>query len=85
MKKPTLAALFAGCGGDSLGFVDADFELIYANDNNGDAFKTIRKKFENSSTMEFPLTQNIPLNIGVRRKHLKKLTHFQHSPISKTN
>ncbi len=49
MTKPTVATLFAGCGGDSLGFVNAGFELAYANDNNLDACNTLRDRFENSS------------------------------------
>jgi len=49
MKKPTVATLFAGCGGDSLGFTDAGFDLVFANDNNPDACDTLRKRFENSS------------------------------------
>jgi DNA (cytosine-5)-methyltransferase 1 len=46
MKTPTVATLFAGCGGDSLGFVNSGFELVYANDNNPDACETLRKRFE---------------------------------------
>ena len=34
---PTVATLFAGGGGDTLGFVNAGFELVFANDNNPDA------------------------------------------------
>ena len=49
MKKPTVATLFAGCGGDSLGFVNAGFELVYANDNNLDACNTLKNRFENLS------------------------------------
>ena len=46
VKKPTVSTLFAGCGGDSLGFVNAGFELVFANDNNPDACETLRKRFE---------------------------------------
>jgi DNA (cytosine-5)-methyltransferase 1 len=46
MEKPTVSTLFAGCGGDTLGFVNAGFELIYANDNNPDACDTLRNRFE---------------------------------------
>jgi len=48
MKKPTVSTLFAGCGGDSLGFVNAGFELVFANDNNPDACETLRKRFEHN-------------------------------------
>ena len=44
--KPTVATLFAGCGGDTLGFVNAGFELVFANDNNPDACKTLQDRFE---------------------------------------
>jgi len=49
VKKPTVATLFAGCGGDSLGFTNGGFELVFANDNNPDACETMKKRFENSS------------------------------------
>jgi len=46
MTRPTVATLFAGCGGDSLGFVKVGFDLVFANDNNSDACDTLRDKFE---------------------------------------
>lgn len=49
LKKPTVATLFAGCGGDTLGFTNAGFELVFANDNNPDACDTLRKRFEDFS------------------------------------
>tara|TARA_B100000686_G_scaffold108442_1_gene115579 strand:+ start:188 stop:1270 length:1083 start_codon:yes stop_codon:yes gene_type:complete len=49
MKKPTVATLFAGGGGDSLGFTSAGYELVFANDNNPDACETLRNRFENGS------------------------------------
>ena len=49
MKKPTVATLFAGGGGDSLGFTVAGFDLVFANDNNPDACETLRTRFENGS------------------------------------
>ena len=49
MKKPTIITLFAGAGGDSLGFTNTGFELIFANDNNPDACETLRRTFENGS------------------------------------
>ncbi len=44
--KPTVATLFAGGGGDTLGFVNTGFELVFANDNNPDACETLRHRFE---------------------------------------
>lgn len=49
MTGPTVATLFAGCGGDTLGFVNAGFDLVFANDNNPDACDTLRNRFENNS------------------------------------
>ena len=46
MTKPTVSTLFAGCGGDTLGFVNAGFELVYANDNNRDACNTLRRNYK---------------------------------------
>jgi len=45
-QKPTVTTLFAGCGGDTLGFVNAGFDLVFANDNNPDACETLRSRFE---------------------------------------
>ena len=35
MTKPTVSTLFAGCGGDTLGFVNAGFELVFTGDTYG--------------------------------------------------
>lgn len=44
--RPTVATLFAGGGGDTLGFVNAGFDLVFANDSNSDACETLRRRFE---------------------------------------
>ena len=44
-----VAALFAGCGGDSLGFAKAGFEIIFANDIDASACYTFKEKFEKNS------------------------------------
>ena len=49
LHKPTISTLFAGGGGDTLGFVNAGFKLVFANDNNPDACATLRKRFEKST------------------------------------
>ncbi len=40
MKSPKVVSLFSGCGGMDLGFIQAGFEIIWANDNNKDSVKT---------------------------------------------
>lgn len=42
-KKPTIISLFAGCGGMDLGFIDAGYEVVWANDFDKDAVLTYRK------------------------------------------
>jgi len=58
-KTLNVASLFAGCGGDSLGFTNAGFELVFANDNNPDACDTLRKRFENSSGKKIVYKKNV--------------------------
>ena len=41
-----VAALFAGCGGDSFGFSKAGFEIVFANDIDSSACYTFKEKFE---------------------------------------
>ena len=45
MNKPTVLILFAGGGGDALGFTQSGFDLVYANDNNPDACNTLINQF----------------------------------------
>lgn len=42
MNKPTVVSLFAGAGGMDLGFIEAGFDIIWANDFQKDAVETYR-------------------------------------------
>ncbi|MHB0997764.1 MAG: DNA cytosine methyltransferase [Armatimonadota bacterium] len=42
-NKPTVLSMFSGCGGMDLGFTQAGFEIVWANDNNPDACTTYRE------------------------------------------
>ena len=42
-KKNTVAGLFSGCGGLDLGFIQAGFEVVWANDFFKDAVETYKK------------------------------------------
>lgn len=43
IKKPTAVSMFAGCGGMDVGFIQAGFDVVWANDINQDACKTYRE------------------------------------------
>lgn len=42
-KRPSVVSLFSGCGGLDLGFLDAGFELLWANELETDACATYRQ------------------------------------------
>lgn len=44
-SKPTVVSLFAGCGGMDLGFKQAGYEILWANDFNEFAGQTYRRNF----------------------------------------
>ena len=46
MKKLKLLSLFSGCGGLDLGFTNAGFEIIYANDFDKVCWETFEKKMQ---------------------------------------
>jgi hypothetical protein len=46
-KKYTVAGLFSGCGGLDLGFINAGFDVIWANDFFKEAVETYRKNIGN--------------------------------------
>ena len=47
MKKPTVVSLFAGAGGMDLGFKQAGFDIVWANDFDKDCVITYRKNLGN--------------------------------------
>ncbi len=49
MGDPTLISLYSGCGGSALGFRDAGFKIIFMNDINEDACKSLRINFKNGN------------------------------------
>lgn len=46
-KKPKVVSLFSGCGGLDLGFKEAGFEIIWANDFDKDSVQTYKKNIDN--------------------------------------
>lgn len=46
-KKPTLVSLFSGCGGLDLGFLQAGYKIIWANDNDHWSCETYKRNFGN--------------------------------------
>jgi DNA (cytosine-5)-methyltransferase 1 len=51
-SKPSVISMFSGCGGMDLGFKDAGFEILWANDNNKYACETYRKNIGNEILCE---------------------------------
>ncbi len=47
MTKPTVVSLFSGAGGMDLGFIQAGYKVIWANDFQTDAVKTYQKNIGN--------------------------------------
>ncbi len=43
IRKPTVVSLFSGCGGLDLGFINAGFDIIWANDFFSEAVETYKK------------------------------------------
>ncbi len=50
-KKPKVVSLFSGCGGLDLGFINAGFEIVWANDVLIDAVETYKKNIGNHITL----------------------------------
>ncbi|MBS3175523.1 DNA cytosine methyltransferase [Candidatus Woesearchaeota archaeon] len=46
-NKPTVVSLFSGCGGLDLGFKNAGFEIIWANDFDKDSVETYKRNIDN--------------------------------------
>ena len=50
-RKPTVVGLFAGCGGLDLGFKQAGFDVVWANDFDPDSVKTYQSNIGNHITL----------------------------------
>ncbi len=67
-KKLKIISLFAGAGGMDLGFKNAGFEIIWANDFDPDSVKTYKRNFGNHIVLgdiEKIRTNNVPDNPDV--------------------
>jgi len=64
MAKPTVIDLFSGCGGMSLGLEKAGYDVVYANDINGDALKTYKHNFPNVLVEQGDITKISPLEVS---------------------
>lgn len=65
IKKKTVLDLFSGCGGMSLGFEQAGFEIKLGIDNWNDALLTFKKNHKNSNILEDDLSLLEPSEIGI--------------------
>lgn len=57
-SKPTLVSMFSGCGGMDLGFAQAGYKILWANDFDADACETYRKNI--GEILEGDITQIEP-------------------------
>lgn len=64
IKQLRVASMFAGIGGIDLGFQQAGFSIVWANEKDSDACKTYRKNFKDINLVEEDITKidvnNIP-------------------------
>jgi DNA (cytosine-5)-methyltransferase 1 len=65
IKKKTVLDLFSGCGGMSLGFEQAGFEIKLGIDNWNDALLTFKNNHKNSNILECDLSLLEPSEIGI--------------------
>lgn len=65
MKKKTVLDLFSGCGGMSLGFEQAGFEIKLGIDNWSDALLTFKNNHKNSNILENDLSLLDPSEIDI--------------------
>ena len=65
IKKKTVLDLFSGCGGMSLGFEQAGFEIKLGIDNWNDALLTFKNNHKNSNILENDLSLLEPSEIGI--------------------
>ena len=61
--KPTVVELFCGCGGTSLGFKMADFEILLGVDIHKPSIKTFSKNHENAATILGDIRCVVPQDI----------------------
>lgn len=57
MNKPTVVSLFSGIGGIDIGFANAGFNIIYANDKDYYACKTYKHNFPQASLAEVDVSK----------------------------
>lgn len=72
--KPTAISLFCGAGGCSLGFKQAGYSILYANDKDSAAVETYRKNFpeaicsnEDIDSLDF---NNVLVEVGLKKGEL---------------
>jgi DNA (cytosine-5)-methyltransferase 1 len=65
INKKTVLDLFSGCGGMSLGFEQAGFEIKLGIDNWSDALLTFKNNHKNSNVIENDLSLLDPSTIGI--------------------
>jgi len=70
-KKPTAISLFCGAGGCSLGFKNAGYNILYANDKDKQAIETYKKNF-NGTLVELEDVDRVDFSNVLKRIGLDK-------------
>ena len=65
-SKPTVIDLFCGCGGLSLGFIEAGYDVLLGIDNWKDAITTFQSTHKNSKGIVADLNTETPNEISLR-------------------
>ncbi|WNY99490.1 DNA cytosine methyltransferase [Sulfurospirillum sp. 'SP'] len=65
-KKPTVIDLFCGCGGLSLGFLQAGYDVVLGIDNCKNAIETFTKNHKNSTGLVADLSAITPKDISLK-------------------
>ena len=68
IRKPTVVGLFSGCGGLDLGFKQAGYDILWANDFDPDSVRTYRHNIGNHihlGDISKVATKDIPSNFDV--------------------
>ena len=76
-SNPTILSLFAGSGGMDLGFINAGFDIVWANDFEEDCVKTYKKNIDDARESPafsfFKILKNKNIIVDYHDPYIKKI------------